>query len=256
MPGSAAGHVSYVPPGLPASPLGLFAILANAHYAARTTQLTCYGTCGSDAAWENLCMETSRFDRLLRKAAQHTTRRETLGVLLGGALVAGNLAESEATKEAERRKKRHRRQGHQRTIPILKPIAMTVSNPGPNPVTVDYGGRYPLKCCWTAGSVTVPPGESRRVSTVKTSMYAWVAGNYWFEVTDSPFTTPPYATVAKNGQPPDGRNFCCQTFGTTVVHEMNVTGYHPIAIDDKTFYLIRLPTTNYIETQLVLPPNL
>lgn len=198
-------------------------------------------------------MEEPTFDLLLRKAAQQTTRRGTLAGLLGGALLLTGLEPSEATKKAERRKRRQRRQ---RSIPVVKPVAFTVRNPGPNPVTVVYGSRYPLKCCWNAGTVTVQPGQSMRLATSKTFMYVWVADNYWFEVSDWLFSAPPYATVAKNGQPPDGRSYCCQTFGTTVVHEMNVTGDHRIEMDDKDFYLNRLGTTNYIEVELILPSGL
>lgn len=201
-------------------------------------------------------MEETRFDTLLREAAQQTTRRGTLAGLLGGALLITGGEPSEATKKAERRKRRQRRQRRRPAASALKPVAITVHNPGPDPVTVVYGSRYPLKCCWTAGTVTVEPGQSRRVSTIKTFMYVWVAGNYWFEVSDWLFTAPPYATVAKNGQPPDGRSYCCQTFGTTVVHDMNVTGNHRIEMDGKDFHLNRRGTTNYIEIGLELPAGL
>ena len=48
-------------------------------------------------------MEDSKFDVLLRKVAQQTTRREALGALLGGALLLNVPDASEATNEAEHR---------------------------------------------------------------------------------------------------------------------------------------------------------
>jgi hypothetical protein len=47
--------------------------------------------------------EESTFDTLLRKAAQQGTRRETLGALLGSALLLNDRGEVETTKKAERR---------------------------------------------------------------------------------------------------------------------------------------------------------
>lgn len=80
-------------------------------------------------------MEAPKFDTLLREFAQHGTRREALGALLGGALLLGSLSEGEATEKAKRRKKRKKLK---QASSELLPIQVTVKNPGPRSVDVQF----------------------------------------------------------------------------------------------------------------------
>ena len=80
-------------------------------------------------------MEETRFDVLLREAAQQTTRRGALGALVGGALLLGNPGEGEATKRAQRRRQRKKRK---QAASELLPIQVTVKNPGPSTLNVQF----------------------------------------------------------------------------------------------------------------------
>lgn len=81
-------------------------------------------------------MEDTKFDLLLRRAAQQTSRRATLGALVSGALLLGDLEASEATKKAERRKKRRKQGG------LYRGFYITIDNANGNaPASIEGGDR-------------------------------------------------------------------------------------------------------------------
>ena len=104
-------------------------------------------------------LEDSKFDVLLRKAAQQTTRREALGALIGGALLLNIPDASEATKEAKRRKHDHH---HELGASTYRSIGIDIDNSASTkPVIVNSGQAGFSSCCKYRFDGTVPAGVSR-----------------------------------------------------------------------------------------------
>ncbi len=97
--------------------------------------------------WGCVRIEETTFDALLRKAAQQTTRRETVGALVAGALVLATQGESNANKKADRRKRRQRKQQSTCFRP-RQPVSLLIDNTsGEMPITIEWGWRNPDRCC-------------------------------------------------------------------------------------------------------------
>lgn len=102
-------------------------------------------------------MEETPFDLLLRRAAQQTTRRKAVGALIAGAALLTRDGAIEATKKAERRKRR------ERSANLSKPIALWLDNSaGTRAVAVTNGDQVGGQCCSTINTVVVPAGERKR----------------------------------------------------------------------------------------------
>lgn len=174
-------------------------------------------------------MEASRFDLLLRKAAQETTRRGAFGALIGGALLIGLPDAGETTDKAKRRRKRNRKQRRRQTHKnalAAYPVDIRVDNTqGRNWVKVVHGGSNsrPGTCCRltenppTGITFTVRNGWSymfRNQDAGQTTSWVLINDKYWFQFTDPDFREP-YAQIAINGRfaqnsPSEGANCCTQ----------------------------------------------
>lgn len=202
-------------------------------------------------------MEEHRFNLMLRRAAEPTTRRAALAALMSGVSLLRELHSSDATKKAKRRKIRRRRQRKAQAASLVKPISFEVVNLTANPITVEYGDSYPLKCCHVMKSLTLQSGPSGLLNTTNNRGFLWIAGKYWIGVFNPPIYLP-QVTVAVGGQPPNDRFFCCRTDGTVVLNaiEMSEGGYREFTIENQRFVLIRDGETNYKVYKIILPATL
>jgi hypothetical protein len=188
--------------------------------------------------------------------------------MLGSALALHEPDASEAAKKAKRRKnrrKRRRRKGA--TLSLLKPIKLRVVNQGPNPVTVQYGDYYPLKCCRTLNTLTVNPGQSDPMGTTSFTMFVWINDKYWLDILNFSFA-PPMISVAVNGQSPSHNHseyffgpwgdWCCRAPGFQIVKDLELEEHRSFefVIEGRHFILFRDDDTNYKEYQLLLPQGL
>ncbi len=199
-------------------------------------------------------MEETTFDILLRKAAQQTTRRETLGALVGGALLLNSRGEIEATKEAERRKKRKRagslwwRSTHVR-----------VNNPG-RQMIMSKGSNDPFRCCIYDRDGVIKANDWMRLYGLTTApAWGWFDRKYWFSFENQAIGKP-YVEIAINGRN-RSRSNCCKAIphGQTVekagLFSENESRVYDI--NGKSFRVTRLPDTKkYIEWQLDFPADI
>lgn len=212
-------------------------------------------------------MDEYQVDLVLRQAAEPTTRRSALAALLGSALVLHEPRAGEAGKKARRRKHRRKRQRNQSNPLALKPIKLSIVNQGPNPITVQYGEFYPLKCCRSLETRTFDPGISEAMATNTFSMFVWINDKIWLDILNLPLA-PPLVSVAVGGQSPhhnhDDRflgpwgNWCCRTFGDEISRDVRLMEgrYVEFAIEGKYFVLFRDNDTNYKMYRLLLPYGL
>jgi hypothetical protein len=181
-------------------------------------------------------MEESRFDLLLRKAAQQTTRRETLGALLGSALLLGDVGGSEATRKGKRRKRRKRAAG-----PNWVGVKIIVNNAaGASEVPVQWGGYGPTSCCapawswnvpargsWDFGPMLLPVAAGASAEAGQQLVYpgtwVWISNTYWFHI-QNPLVGAPHVQIALNGKHPD--RACCAAIPTGLPVEGKVS-YKP-----------------------------
>ena len=213
-------------------------------------------------------MEEPTFDQLTRQAARQTTRRGTLGALLGGALLLHRLGEAGATKKAERRKKRKKRAAN-----LAKPIALWLDNTaGTRAVAVTSGDRVGDQCCATINTVTVPAGERLRVGFRRTGWsktsgaFMWIAGTdpqrpgFWLDFLN-PIVGLPFVAAAVDGVAsrfPLPQPWCCFATGQTVLREkeLNPNEMVSVTMRGRVFTVRRNRDTNYKEFTVTLPANL
>ena len=199
-------------------------------------------------------MEESRFDRLLRTAAQQGTRREALGVLAGGALLLNSRGESEANDKAKRRKKRQRQAAAKG---LLRPIAIILDNTaGRSALSVEFGDYPRLKCCRSFPAVVVPVGASQRFAASFPDAYLWIDTFYWLQF-QNPAVPPPNVSAASRGRT-KGATCCPQMrLGTMVVdhHTLKVGRPKPITMARLTCTVTRTPDTNYKNFTVKVAPS-
>ena len=167
-------------------------------------------------------METSKFDRLLRSAAQQASRRETLGALIGAALLLNHRGEIEATEKAKRRRKRKRRARQQ----AGSWVAIRTMNHTNRSVSYSTGRRgWPGKCCEYLFDSWIPASSASSNAHSRYDANPWIwldDGKYWFEFA-APWAYGPIAKIAVNGRfaPPSN---CCNgiPFGQTVHHRFEL----------------------------------
>lgn len=206
-------------------------------------------------------MEASKFDTLLRESARQATRRETLGVLLGGALLLGHADGSEANKQAERRRRRRRKQRRREArIRSLRPIKVLIKNPGSKTVSLTFGGLNDNIFHWVCEdkrTIQLNAGGEVQYDTTKpiTDAYAWIDGKYAIEFWN-PFLKTPAVSAAANGMSFKGT--FCPPRGTRAVlpRPLSRGVTSEFRIYDKVFVVTRKQDTNYIEFTLTLPTNL
>lgn len=159
-------------------------------------------------------MEESTFDTLLRKAAQTTTRRGALGVLLGGVLLLGDRDGSDANRRARRRRRRRRRNGPRTRI--IKPTTVEVDNTaGQADVTVRWG--WHVQCCMHSSTVTVPAGQRLTINSPDVALWMWIGDMYWFLFENVLFARPLIRiTIYGTYFPPFTPGCCDIPVGTTV----------------------------------------
>ena len=136
-------------------------------------------------------MEASRFELLLRRATEQTTRRETLGALAGGALLLNSRGEVEGTDKAKRRRKRKRKQRKAR-FPV-RDVSFWINNRARSAsLIVTYGGlgRWPGYSACTASTVIFNPGESHRLFASSPFGYMWLDERYFIYFENLPFQQP------------------------------------------------------------------
>jgi hypothetical protein len=215
-----------------------------------------------------MCVEESAFDLLLRKATQQTTRRATLGVLLGGALLLTPQREGEATDKAKRRRKRKRRQ-RRRAAATLSPFKILVKNPGATPldlqfVSMSQQGFAPWRCFnpvdqqLAAGGETLFTSQRADGSSIPNG-HLRINGTYYIEFWNLPLHTPAIS-AAVNGISIDAhrKRTPCPRRGTRAVKDTAVDEGRSFTfkIYDKQFTVFRGADTNYKEFTLTLPTNL
>lgn len=196
-------------------------------------------------------MEESTFDTLLRKAAQQSTRRETLGALLGGAFLLADPVTSEATDKARRRRKRKRRNGAAATGPLWKDVSFWVNNRGgTSSASGSYGLWSPPK--WiNPGSCSrtnfqLAPGEAQRYFANWDMGYVWLNDHYFFSFVN-PFVGMPNVTAAFGGRSSNiPAPNCPSPVGTNVVTDapLDVGQEISITLDGKVFRVKRYGDTS------------
>jgi hypothetical protein len=165
-------------------------------------------------------MEESKFDVLLQKAAQQTSRRETLGALLGGALLLGNLETSDANEKAKRRKKRKKRENA--SSEVLKDVSFWVNNrAGTTRVSGPVGSwlresRSDPVGCFRVNGVDLAPGKALRYFTQTNQGYVFLNNVYWFDFDNWAFQYPKIS-AAFTGRHPRVPALNCPPPGTAVV---------------------------------------
>lgn len=197
-------------------------------------------------------MEPSAFEDLLRRVAHPRTRRVALAALLGAALHLSVPTMSEATKKAQRRKDRKRRQA--RGIK-LKPISILVDNSGGDkPVLVEHGVHFRTRnrCCWQYTTASVPQGQTRFFNASETDAYVWIDNKFWFDFSND-FLLEPAVSAALNGMAKD--EVCCKPEGQTVVsfRGMSVGELLVIPMAGQNFRVVRNRDTNYKAFTLFMP---
>lgn len=235
--------------------------------------MTCYGILiGENAARGQQRVEESKFDQLLRKAAQQGTRRKALGVLAGGALLLGSRSAGEANEKAKRRRKRKINK-RKRAASELLPIQVTVFNPGPRSVYVEFVNlihSWSLPLRWIC--LTPPPGHSlfpggsgtfftrpvpgNPLGRTSTDGFVWIKGTYSIEFWNLLFHTPS-VSAAVNGVSMNNRRHCPNR-GTRALNDtaLEVGQTFKFKIYDKEFTVKRLPDTKYKVFELTLPVDI
>ena len=215
-------------------------------------------------------VEETRFDVLLREAAQQTTRRGALGALVGGALLLGNPGEGEATKRAQRRRQRKKRK---QAASELLPIQVTVKNPGPSTLNVQFvnlihAWSLPVRwiCInpaqqqniWPNNSATfyTRPVPGSPVGRRSTDGFVWINGKYAMEFWNLLFHTPS-VSAAVNGVSMNHRRQCPNR-GTRALKDTAISEgtTFTFKIYDKEYTVERLPDTDHKVFVLTLPENL
>lgn len=208
-------------------------------------------------------MEETRFDLLVRNAAQQTTRRKTLGTLFGGALLAASPGEIEATEKAQRRRKRKRRvaRRRERAASRLLPIRVQIKNPGATEVNVHFvfleDGLFNW-ICLERGRMPIPAGGEVVVQTFKrwTDALVWLNTTYSIEFWNPSLKTPAIS-AAVNGVSMNNRRHCPPRGTRALEHTAIPEGMSfEFAIYDKVFTVKRNWDTSYKEFTLTLPTNL
>jgi len=202
-------------------------------------------------------MEDSKFDVLLRKAAQQSTRREALGALLGGALLLGDRDASEAAKKAEHRE-------HHKQAVVYRSIGIDIDNSaGTKPVIINHGQAGDARCCRYRFDGTVAAGERRSFNANTTTGWIFINSRFWFQFTNPLLT--PYGRVAVYGKfnGRRGGNLCCNVIpnGLTVEEDVpfnvNQTRTWNLSESQSPFSVTRLPNTSHlIRFAITLPPTL
>ncbi|MFN8665333.1 MAG: hypothetical protein U0075_25860 [Thermomicrobiales bacterium] len=180
-------------------------------------------------------MEDARFDALLRRAADQATRREAVGVLLGGALLYGTANAGEATKRAQRRKRQKR---NAKSRGIVRGISFIIDNTaGTHTIHVEAGEVHSTRCCDLLAVFNIAPGESRLFDTSAAQAYAWVNDHSWFEF-DNPLIGRPDISYARDGMM--GGASCCKPQGQTLLHRepMNEGETITITPNNYTYYKV------------------
>ena len=214
-------------------------------------------------------MEEARFDDLLRRATEQTTRRKTLGTLIGGSLLLATQGESEATDKAKRRRKRKRQQRRRQAGATLSPFKVRVKNPGPTTlelqfVSLSQAGFSPWRCFnpveqkLLAGGETVFVTQEADGSSVPNG-YLRINGTYYIEFWNLPLHTPA-VSAAVNGVSiaSHRKRKPCPARGTRAVNDTAMAEGRTFTfkIYDKEFTMIRDWDTSYKEFTLTLPTNL
>ena len=204
-------------------------------------------------------VEETKFDVLLRKAAQQTTRRGALGALAGGALLLGTLGESEATRKGKRRKKRKRRAS------LWRDVSFWVNNrAGTSAATGTYGywdvgsGSIPGGCSLNP-AFNLPPGGAERYFADYFRGYVWIKGQYFFNF-ENPFIGSPKVSAAVGGR----ASFipakdCPSPVGTNVVVDvpLGVGQETSITMNGKVFRVKRYGDTSSNKIfEIILPAGL
>lgn len=216
-------------------------------------------------------MDEPGFDEFLRRVAQHGTRREALGALLGGALLLGSARESAANDKAKRRKKRKKRL--QAKSSELLPIQVTVKNPGPNMLDVQFvnlmhAWSLPLRwiCINPARRVYIPengeatfytlPVPGSPVNRRSTDGFVWINEKYSIEFWNLLFHRPS-VSAAVNGVSMNNRQHCPNR-GTRALNDIGVAEGETLVFNiyDKSYMVERLPDTDHKVFVLTLPKNL
>ena len=195
-------------------------------------------------------MEDSRFTLLLREAAQRVTRRESLGVLAGGALVLTGQGAATATDKAKRRKKRKKRQNS--SSPRWKDVSFWVNNrAGSSPASGVYGYWDPGAAgqpggCSRGTSFTLNPGDAQRYFADYFLGYVWINGAYFFNFENKLFQRPT-VTAAYGGRSPllPATN-CPSPVGTEVIRQapMDVGTVRSITLNGHVFTVKRYGDTS------------
>ena len=170
-------------------------------------------------------MDRASFDELTRRVARHSTRRAALATLLGGVLLLGGSAVSDATDRAKRRKRKKRNQrdnGNNKPGSGLfkRGISVVIDNTnGSHPLIVEAGEViHQTRCCnGLAAWNTIPVGETRLFDTSSDQAYVWIDNKYWVEFFN-PFVGLPWVSAAVDGMV-DGKPSCCKPDGATRVKE-------------------------------------
>src|SRR4051812_18896685 len=155
-------------------------------------------------------MTASPFDALLTHVARQTTRRAALATLLGSVLRLPAPGASGATDRAHRRHQRHGNDA------ALKDIFVTIINPGPKIIDVQYGTKIEsIACCSVYGTKGIIPGGGLIVRSDRALGYVWIADKYWFDFLN-PAIGPPNVWAAVDGVA-ETRGYCCFPLGSTLV---------------------------------------
>jgi hypothetical protein len=202
----------------------------------------------------------------LERAAFGTTRRAALTTLLGGALLLGEAEVGEATRKAERRKKRKK---HQRNEPWqTRLIEVTLDNTlGMNAATVQYGmyngSLMPERCCRLLTTTTIPahgkmtfqaPRPDDFFRTV--NAFFWIGNKYWFTFLN-PRVGKPKIGIAINGMlDHDAVDVCCprMPWGQTVEYERGLGENQRYSwdIEGRAWFIARRLTNTYTHQRFVL----
>jgi hypothetical protein len=200
------------------------------------------------------------FDLLLRQAAQHTTRRASLGALVGGALLLTHQGEGAATRKAERRRKRKRKQRKRKDphVARLHVSAIIDNSQGEAPVTVEWGWVNETgACCGHGEPFTLQPGERATINAPEFQLWAWIGDMYWFRFYND-WLFAPSVGIAIYGKLRRGTN-CCDFFpGETVTanDEMKPNQVNRYWIERRALFTVtRKPDMRTRKLfELLLPP--
>lgn len=213
-------------------------------------------------------MEDHGFDVLSRRVARQRTRRETLGVLVGGALLLNGRGEIEATEQAKRRKKRKRQQRRRQEKDILKRVRVRVQNPGPDLtvqfVSLDHEWMIARWRCVnpetrlipTDGEVAFVTGFAGTGGDPLSSGFVWINQTYAIEFWNLAFQTTSVSAAVNGMSVKHRRN--CPNRGTRAINDTAIAEgmIFKFKIYDKEFVVERLYDTVYKEFILTLPSNL